>query len=151
MLFNFAAAKLVHVGLNPAKHAERMKSRSDGFHSWTKDEVETFLARHGPCTKAPLVLLLALNVGLSRGDLAKVGRQNVKVPGRIEYRRGKPGVPVDLPIMPELAEELRHVPADRLLLITHHNRDAPYTAESLGNWFRDRCREAGVPGALHGL
>ena len=43
------------------------------------------------------------------------------------------------------------MPADRLLLITQDHRPAPYTPASLGNWFRDRATEAGVPGTLHGL
>ena len=28
---------------------------------------------------------------------------------------------------------------------------APYTVWGFGNWFRDRCVEAGVPGRAHGL
>ncbi|KIC46146.1 tyrosine-type recombinase/integrase [Tateyamaria sp. ANG-S1] len=27
----------------------------------------------------------------------------------------------------------------------------PYKVTSFGNWFRDRCREAEVPGSIHGL
>jgi hypothetical protein len=27
----------------------------------------------------------------------------------------------------------------------------PYTVWGFGNWFRDRCKEAGVPGRAHGL
>jgi integrase len=27
----------------------------------------------------------------------------------------------------------------------------PFTANGFGNWFRDRCVEAGVPGRAHGL
>lgn len=34
---------------------------------------------------------------------------------------------------------------------TQDRVDAPYKTESLGNWFRDRRNEAGVPGSLHGL
>lgn len=29
--------------------------------------------------------------------------------------------------------------------------DRPFTAEGFGNWFRERCIEAGVPGRAHGL
>lgn len=56
-----------------------------------------------------------------------------------------------LPILPELAEELGKLPADRMLFITQERHDKPYAVASLGNWFRDRCNEAGVPGSLHGL
>lgn len=150
MLFNFAAKKLGYTGPNPARHAERMKTNPDGFHTWTDAEVNRFLERHGPGTKARLVMLLALNTGMARQDLARVGRQHVKA-GRIAYRRHKTAVAADMPILPELAEELRHVPKDRMLLVTQDKSDKPYAVESLGNWFRDRCAEANVPGSLHGL
>lgn len=150
MLFNFAAKKLGYTGPNPARHAERMKTNPDGFHTWTEAEVNRFIERHGPGTKARLVMLLALNTGMARQDLARVGRQHVKA-GRIAYRRHKTAVAADMPILPELAEELRHVPKDRMLFVTQDKNDKPYAVASLGNWFRDRCAEANVPGSLHGL
>ncbi|GAB5375010.1 MAG: hypothetical protein AcusKO_14720 [Acuticoccus sp.] len=150
LLYNYAGKKLGYVGPNPARFAERMKTNTDGYHTWSDAEVELFLARHAPGSKARLVLLLALNTGMARKDLVRVGRQHLNN-NRITYRRHKTSVPADLPVLPELAEELRHLPADRMLFITQDRKDAPYTPESLGNWFKDRCREAGVPGALHGL
>ena len=150
MLFNFASKKLGYTGPNPARFAERLKVNPDGFHTWTEAEVDRFLERHGPGTKARLVLLLALNTGMARQDLVKVGWQHVK-DGRIAYRRGKTSVAADLPILPDLGEELRQLPPDRMLFITKNAGGAPYAVASLGNWFRDRCAEAGVPGSLHGL
>lgn len=150
MLYNFAAKKLDYTGTNPARFAERMKENPDGFHTWTEVEIDRFLKFHGPQTKARLLILLALNTGMARQDLASAGWQHVK-DGRIAYRRGKTSVAADLPILSELAKELRHVPTDRLLFITQDNSDRAYTVPSLGNWFRDRCIEAGVPGRLHGL
>ena len=38
-----------------------------------------------------------------------------------------------------------------MLFITQDNADKPYIVGSLGNWFKDRCKEADVPGSLHGL
>jgi integrase len=87
---------------------------------------------------------------MSRADLCRVGKQNVKA-GRISYRRAKTGVPADLPILPELAQELDLLPADQLLFIVQDNQAVGYTPATLGNWFRKRCKEAGVPGSLHGL
>jgi integrase len=150
MLFNFAAQKLGYTGPNPARHAERMKTNPDGYHTWTEAEVSQFLKRHGPGTKARLVMLLAINTGMSRTDLCRVGWQNAKG-GRITYRRAKTGVAADLPILPELAEELARISTDRLLFIVQDKREIGYKPETLGNWFRDRCKEAEVPGSLHGL
>ena len=154
MLFNFASKKLGYTGSNPARHAERMKTNPDGYHTWTDDEVARFLDRHGPGSKARLVMLLALNTGMARQDLTRVGRQSVRVKDgrrRIDYRRGKTSVAADLPILPELEEELRQVASESLLFVTHGRDHRPYKPETLGNWFRARCKEAGVPGALHGL
>ncbi|WP_245860902.1 tyrosine-type recombinase/integrase [Rhodobacter maris] len=154
MLFNFAAKKLGYSGPNPARFAEHMKTNPDGYHTWTDAEVDRFLARHGPGSKARLVLLLALNTGMARQDLCGVGWQHIATRegrDRIAYRRGKTSVAADLPILPELAEELDKLPKDRLLLITQDKRPIGYKPETLGNWFRDRCKEAGVPGSLHGL
>ncbi len=150
MLFNFAAKKLGYMGPNPARYAEKMKANPDGYHTWTEEEVLRFLDRHGPGTKARLVLLLALNAGMSRQDLTRVGWQNVQN-GRITYQRHKTAVAADMPILPELAAELGRVPKTRMLFVAHGRDHRPYSPASLGNWFRDRCREAGVPGSLHGL
>jgi hypothetical protein len=38
---------------------------------------------------------------------------------------------------------------DLTYLVTHLGQ--PYTDDGFGNWFRDRCVEAGVPGRAHGL
>jgi hypothetical protein len=150
MLFNYASKKLGYVGPNPAKFAEKLKTNPDGYHTWTEDEVDRFLDRHGPGTKARLVLLLALNTGMARQDLSRVGRQHVKA-GRIAYRRGKTSVAADLPILPDLEKELALLPTDQLLFIVQDRRPVGYSPETLGNWFRKRCAEADVPGSLHGV
>jgi integrase len=154
MLFNFAAKKLGYTGPNPARFAEKMKTNPDGYHTWTDAEVDRFLTRHPAASKARLVLLLALNTGMARTDLCRVGWQHVTQKdgkARIAYKRAKTSEAANLPILPELAEELAHLPKDRMLFITQDARHIGYKPETLGNWFRDRCTEAGVPGSLHGL
>lgn len=154
MLFNFAAKKLGYTGPNPARFAEKMKTNPDGYHTWTDAEVDRFLACHTARSKARLVLLLALNTGMSRTDLCRVGWQHVSQKNgraRIAYKRAKNSVAADLPILPDLAEELAELPKDRLLFITQDAKPIGYKPETLGNWFRDRCAEAKVPGSLHGL
>jgi integrase len=149
LLFNFG----IHAELakhNPARAAERRKENPEGYHTWTEAEIARFLAMHGPGTKARLALMIFLCTGASRQDAARLGWQNVSA-GRIRYRRGKTGIEADLPILPELAEELRHVPADRLLFLTHGKgrSDKP---ETLGNWFKAQCKAAGLPHcSAHGL
>lgn len=149
LLFTFAIKRQLGVTFNPARYADRRKENPDGYHTWTEAEIDRFLDHHGSGSKPRLVALLALNTGMARQDLTRIGWQNIKA-GRISYRRGKTGVGADLPILAELAEELRHVPTDQLLIVTH-GKGLPYKPETLGNWFRDQCKAAGVPGSLHGL
>ena len=150
MLFNFAIKHALGVTHNPARYADKLKVNPDGYHTWTEAEIDQFLAHFGAGTKARLVALLVLNTGMSRQDLTRVGWQNV-TGNRIAYRRGKTLVGADLPIMEALAEALATVSTDRLLFLTHGVRSLPYKPETLGNWFRDQCKAAGVPGSLHGL
>lgn len=154
MLFNFAAQKLDYDGPNPAKFAERLKENSAGYHTWTDEEVSRFLEQHGAGSKARMALLVALNTGMARQDLCRAGREMLSVRDgrlRIAYARGKTSVAADLPVLPELAEEIARLPQEQSLFITQENSPHPYKVTSFGNWFRKRCQEAGVPGSIHGL
>lgn len=149
LLFNHAIRGGYGITWNPARHADRMRENPDGFHTWTEGEIDRFKQRHPSGSKARLALALFLCTGAARQDAAVMGWQNIQG-NRIVYRRGKTGVEANLPILPELREELSHIPGDQLLFLTH-NGGVPYKPETLGNWFRDRCKEANVPGSAHGL
>ncbi|WP_126974664.1 tyrosine-type recombinase/integrase [Frigidibacter oleivorans] len=151
MLFNFGIKHgLADLKHNPAKYADRRKENPDGYHTWTAEEMDQFLAHHGTGTKARLAALLIMNTGAARQDVIRLGWQNVRA-GRISYRRHKSEIGGDYEILPELAEELRHVPADRMLFLTH-GAGRPYKPETFGNWFKDQCKDAGLPHcSSHGL
>lgn len=154
MLYNFAAANENYKGINPAKFAYRYKENKSGYHTWTEAEVQRFMERHVPGTKARLAILIAMNTGMARQDLCAAGRHMVRVKNgklRIEYTRGKTGVRADLPVIPELAAELARLPPEQILFLPQKGLREPYKVTSFGNWFRDRCREAGVSGSIHGL
>lgn len=154
MLYNFAAKKLRYKGHNPAREAEKMKENSKGYHTWTEAEIQRFLAYHGMRSKAGLALMLALNTGMARQDLCGSGRHMLRKRDgkqRILYARSKTGVEADLPLLPELEEALAHLPVDQQLFLPKDGSQEPYKVASFGNWFHDRCAEAGVPGSVHGL
>lgn len=120
LLFNFAIKhELADQKINPARHADRRKESADGFHTWTDAEIAKFLDHHGPGTKARRALMIFLCTGAARQDAAAMGKGNVKE-GRISYRRGKTGVEADLPILPDLAAELAHVPPFRSAVSDPH-------------------------------
>ncbi|WP_244927333.1 tyrosine-type recombinase/integrase [Roseinatronobacter bogoriensis] len=151
MLFNFAIKKsLMGQRFNPASSADRRKENPDGYHTWTEEEIAQYLAFHPSGSKPRLAMLIFLYTGASRQDAARMGRQNMSGE-RIKCSRGKTKVGADLPILPELADEIARLPVDQLMFLTH-TAGKPYKPETLGNWFRDQCNAAGLPHcAAHGL
>lgn len=150
-LFRFAAKRFGYTGQNPAAMADAHKAPSSGFHTWTDEEIAVYRATHPTGTKARLAFEILLGTGAARQDAAALTRRNIRG-ARLCYRRGKTGQEVDLPILPELAAELVHLPADQMMLLAHGEHAKAYTPESFGNWFRDRCTEAGLPHcSAHGL
>ncbi len=55
-MFRFAAKRFGYQGQNPAALADTHKERSEGYHTWTDDEIEVFRAKFPTGTKARLAL-----------------------------------------------------------------------------------------------
>jgi integrase len=149
LLLGFA----VDVGMinhNPAAGLKKFKSRGDGFHCWTEDEIAAFEARHPEGTKARLALALLLFTAQRRSDVVKLGRQHLRG-DLISLRQEKTDAPLLILMHPKLQAALAAVSRENLtFLLTAHG--APFTAAGFGNWFRDRCNEAGLPQcSAHGL
>jgi len=147
------ATTLGMITSNPAKLVKKFKIRGDGWHTWSEDEVAQYLKRHPVGSKAHLALMLTLYTGQRRSDVIRMGwqhiRQTEKGP-KIAVRQKKTDTPLLLPVAPELAQALDHVPRTNLtFLLNAHG--APFE-QGFGNWFRDRCNEAGLPQcSAHGL
>jgi integrase len=125
------------------------RPKTEGFHPWTREEVERFRERWPRGTRERRALEIMLFTGLRRGDAAVFGRQHVRG-GYFTIRTAKNGVVVEAPVLPKLVEELGLAPPNALAFVA--TRDGrPMTKESFGNWFKDACREAKVPGNCHGL
>jgi integrase len=64
--------------------------------------------------------------------------------GIIVFSRAKTGVRVELPVAPELQEAIEKagVVGSTTFLVSSHGR--PFTVAGFGNWFRQRCDEAGL-------
>ena len=142
LLFNFAIRRGDGITFNPACHAERRKENADGFYTWTEVDIARFEVRHPSGTKACLAFELALNAGAARQDLGAMGWANI-TDRTTWYGSEKTGVAARLPILLGLAAELRHMPKDQFLFVTHFGGFA-YKATTFGNWFKDRAVEAGV-------
>lgn len=152
-LFNFALEYEL-AQRNPAKDVPYLKSGSEGFHSWTLEEVRQFEKRHKPGSKARLALALLLYTGQRRSDVVVLGPQHVKdgwiTLTQVKNRKRKP-VTLSIPLLPELAAELAATRVGNLaFLVTEFGK--PFTSNGFGNWFRKRCDEAGLPHCTaHGL
>ncbi len=138
---------------NPVRDVKKINTKSDGFHTWTVAEVAAFEARHPVGTMARLAMDLMLYTGLRRSDVVRVNRSHI-AGGVLSIQPVKTqrssGVIVTVRILPVLADSIEKTPTgEKTLLISGWNR--PFAVKGFGNWFRDHCDEAGVPGSAHGL
>jgi integrase len=143
-------------GVNPARDVRRIKYETEGFHTWTPEEFAQFEQRHPLGTKAYLALALLLYTGTRRGDMVTLGRQHVRdgwlrfVPNK-GRKQTKAVVQSEKPWLPVLDQIVKASPCgDLTFLVTEYSK--PFTAAGFGNWFRDRCNQAGLPQcSAHGL
>ena len=70
------------------------------------------------------------------------------VPNKTGYKRMTPS---EKPIILELAHIIANSPTeDMTFVVTEQGK--PFSVEGFGNWFRDRCKEVGLPHCTaHGL
>lgn len=148
------AVEAGHADRNPARDVPYIRHATDGFHTWSIQEVAQFEERHPLGSKARLALALLLYTGVRRSDAARLGPQ-MERNGWIRFTEAKGQsrqVKVrELPILPELQVVLDATPSGHLAyLVTEFGK--PFSAAGFGNWFRKRCDEAGLKHcSAHGL
>jgi len=135
---------------NPAAGVKRLRDRTDGIATWTDREIDRFEARHPVGTKANLAMRLLLYTAQRRSDVVRLGRQHERG-ASLHVRQQKTGAWLVLPIVPALREALDKTPKGGLTyLVTEFGK--PFSLAGFGNWFRDRCNEAGLRNvSAHGL
>lgn len=139
---------------NPARDVPYLKSGSDGFHTWTIEEVRQYEARHPMGSRARLALALLLFTGARRSDMVGFGRQMIRdgwlafteIKGRKRHAKHR-----EVPLLPQLKAAIDATPSGHLtFLVTTFGK--PFTSNGFGNWFRRRCNEAGLKHCTaHGL
>jgi integrase len=144
-----------YVKSNPARDVAYFKTGSEGYYTWTVEDVMAYAKRHHPGTMARRALCVLLYTGVRRSDAVLLGRQMVQngiLTFTVQKKRktDKPKM-LHIPVLPELHAELARGPQNNLTwLTTKYNK--PFTANGFGNWFKDRCREAGLEQcSAHGL
>jgi integrase len=143
----------VSVGMiasNPATGVRKYRSRSEGFHSWSEDEIAQFEKRHEMGARARLAFALLLYTAQRRSDVIRMGWQHVQS-DVIAVRQEKTGTALMIPLHPDLKLALASVPRTNMTFLMTE-KGAPFTPAGFGNWFRDQCNAAGLPQcSAHGL
>lgn len=144
------AVKNDHVTVNPCDGVDPVEYKTDGFPPWTIEDVKRFCERWEVGATPRLALELFLTSGLRRGDMHVAGRQHLR--GDIfSMRTGKTGVDITVRFHPNLLKTIAATKTGDLHFIVKPDGKPFKSKESFGNWFSDRCRDAGVEKSAHGL
>lgn len=125
--------------------------KSDGFHTWTEDEIAAFEAHHPIGSKPRLALALGLFTAQRRGDVVRIGRQHIK-DNMLTVRQAKTGATLTIPVHSELARIIAATPIGHLTLLTTRTGRS-YGPNKLSDQFRAWCDVAGLSPrcVFHGL
>ena len=115
---------------DPTRDVKKIKSNSDGFHSWEEEGIAQFRATHPIGSKARLAFELLLNTGQRRGDVIGMGRQQLRG-GYIHVRQQKTGAKLAIPVLAPLQAMGDATPAKNMTFITTEF-DRPFTAPGFG-------------------
>jgi integrase len=140
---------------NPAREVAKLRSNNpDGLQAWSEEDVARYEARHPIGSRARLAFDLLLYTGVRRSDVVRLGPQ-MEHDGKLVFSETKGSSRItkahELPILPPLRQSIDATPIGHLVyLVTAFGR--PHSVKAFGNWFKKRCREAGLEDlSAHGL
>jgi integrase len=135
---------------DPTRGVKALKLlRKGGWRPTTEDEIEAVRTRWAPGTRERLAFEIALNTGLRRGDVVRLGPGHVKN-GWITLTTEKTATPVRIPVNAALAAEFaRHAPKGSTWVAKSNSE--PFLKSSFGEWFHEFCLDAGVDTSPHCL
>ena len=135
---------------DPTIGVRKVRAKSEGFKTWTKEDIAAFEKRWPKGSRERLALALLLYTGQRRGDMIRMGRQHVSG-DTIRVVQNKTGVSLVIPMHKELQRAINATPKSNLTFLTTA-WGKPFTAPGFGNWFREACDAAGLKGlSAHGL
>jgi integrase len=158
-MFNWAVAE-GRVPENPTLGVTRQQIKSTGYRTWSEGDIEQYKRTHPLGTMARLAIELLLATAARRGDVVKFGPQHVE-DGTITFEQhkkdGAEEALVIIPLHPDFGAALAAMPPSNVVRLTPTflttSFGMPFAVAGFGNWFRDRCNEAGLPKGIsaHGL
>lgn len=141
---------------NPAMGVRHFQTASEGFHTWTVEEVRQFEDFYPIGTKERLAMSLLFFLGVRRSDVVRLGpRMEIDGGSRIRFTemkgRDRKIKQHELMILPELRRVLDNSSLGQdTYLVTKFGK--PWVKESFSNWFSEACERAGMPQcSAHGL
>jgi integrase len=138
------------IDVDPTRMVKKIQTNTDGFHTWTVEEIQIYEGIHPIGTMPRLALDLMMYTGLRRQDACILGRQHIKQ-GEIHFQTGKTGQWVYLPVVASLQKSIDATQSGELTFLLTERGSAFSSPASFGNWFRKQCIMANVPGRAHGL
>jgi integrase len=135
---------------DPTRDVRAIRTKSNGHHSWSDDEINKFESTYPAGSRERLALGLLLYTGQRRGDVIRMGRQHIRN-GVLQVKQAKTGIELDIPVHPDLQAIIDQTPATNLtFLVTRFG--TPFTGTPFSNWFGEACTIAGISHcSAHGL
>ena len=101
---------------NPARDISAIRIKSEGYHSWTEEEIAQFEATHPIGSPERLAFALLLHTGQRRGDVIRMGPQHIR-DGYLHVKQSKTGAELWIPVTPQLQEIIAASPVNQLAFI----------------------------------
>jgi integrase len=109
-----------HAIKNPAMDVKYLKGNSEGFHSWSQEEIARFEAFHPVGSKARLALALLLYTGQRRSDIVLFGRQHLRrewLHFTQQKNRARKPITLTLRLHPDLQRIIEATPSGALAFL----------------------------------
>jgi integrase len=143
----------IDIGLresDPTLGIKMPKQKSDGFRTWSEEDIAAFASHYPVGSKPRLAFELLLHSAQRRADVIRLGPQHVR-DGVLSVRQQKTGKTLAIPVSPALAAALDANPSKHLTFLVAED-EKPFEAAAFTKWFRRCCDAAGLSGcSAHGL
>jgi integrase len=127
--------------------------KTEGFRTWSEDDIAAFEAAYPIETKPRLALALLLGTALRASDVVKVGRSHVRngtITGVVQQKTGAALPPI--PISADLAAAINAAAPSEHVVFLMNELGRSFTAKGFGQRFTKHCERVGLKGlSPHGL
>jgi integrase len=135
---------------DPTRDVKAAPHKVTSHHAWTDQEIVLFEFRWPIGTRERLAFALLLHTGQRSGDVRRMGPQHVQG-GAIRVTQEKTGAELLIPISASLQAVIGGSKIGHLAYVTT-TTGALFSPNGFYHWFKDACRDAGLPHCSpHGL